>query len=108
MKKDENWIDVNKWLKDTPVSSKHGAPLGDAGDKGPMLDNYRFSLQKLKMVDGCYDLAGTYWGQGAPLYGYMGYSEEQGFGVRGFVRANSRAEAKQQVRDFYPKARFYS
>lgn len=106
MKKDENWIDVNKWLRDHPVECAFGAPLGDRGDKGPMLDNYRFSLQKLKMVDSCYDLAGTYWGRGAPLYGFMGYTDD-GFMVRGFTRANSRTEAKQQVRDFYPKARFY-
>ena len=108
MKKDENWIDVNKWLREHPVACEHGAPLGDKGDKGPPLDNYRFSLQKLVKVDICYDLAGTYWGQGLPLYGYMGYSEEQGFGVRGFVRANSRAEAKQLIKTAYPKARFYS
>lgn len=107
MKKDENWIDVNKWLKDTPVSCKYGAPLGDKGDKGPPLDNYRFSLQKLKMIDGDYDLAHTYWGSGTPLYGYMGYTED-GILVRGFVRTNRRAEAKQLIKTAYPKARFYA
>lgn len=111
MKKDENWIDVNKWLKEHPVACEHGAPLGDKGDKGPPLDNYRFSLQKLIVVDLCYDLAGTYWGSNdrrwGSMYGYMGYTED-GILVRGFERAHSRADAKEDIRMNYPKARFYS
>jgi hypothetical protein len=111
MKKDENWIDVNKWLKNHPVECKYGAPMGDRGEKGPPLDNYRFTLQKLKMVDLCYDLAGTYWGsyntKFGSMYGYMGYTED-GILVRGFERALNRAYAKEEIRMSYPKARFYA
>ena len=102
-------MNINKWLRDNPVSCKYGAPMGDRGDRGPSDDNYKFHLQRIIFVGGDYDKAGTYWGGGRdtdPLYGYMGYDEEDGL-VRGFVRAENREQAKEEVKYEYPNARFY-
>lgn len=102
-------MNINKWLRENPVSCKYGAPMGDRGDRGPRDDNYKFHLQRIIFVGGDYDKAGTYWGGGRgtdPLYGYMGYDED-GRMVRGFERAKNRERAKEEVKSKYPNARFY-
>ncbi len=102
-------MNINKWLRDNPVSCKYGAPTGDRGDRGDPDTGYKFYLQRIIFVDGDYDKAGTYWGGGRgtlPLYGFLVYDEEDGL-VRGFVRAENRAEAKEEVKSEYPNARFY-
>jgi hypothetical protein len=102
-------MNINKWLSEHKVSCKYGAPLGDRGDRGDPDTGYKFHLQRIIFVGGDYDKAGTYWGGGRgtdPLYGYMGYDED-GRMVRGFVRAENRAEAKEMIRSDYPNARFY-
>ncbi len=101
-------MNINKWLKDRPVSCRYGAPMGDVGEKGDPSYPYKFHLQRIRMVDGDYDASGTYWGGGPgiePLYGFMG--EDDDVLVRGFVRAWSRDDAKLQVRMQYTNARFY-
>mgnify|MGYP000844664607 CR=1 FL=1 len=103
-------MDINKWLAKHPVSCTYGAPLGDKGERGDSSRPYKFHLQLLDMVDLCYDRAGTYWGMGdrhrGYMYGYMCDDPEDGL-VFGFVRARSREEAKNKVRDCYLHARFY-
>ena len=101
-------MNINQWLRDHPVSCKYGAPLGDRGERGDPDYPYKFYLQRIRMVDGDYDLAGTYWGGGRgtmPLWGYMG--EDDQLLVRGFVRATNRVSAKQRVLAEYPNARFF-
>lgn len=101
-------MNINQWLKNHPISCKYGAPFGDAGEKGVWDYPYKFYLQRIRMVDGDYDLAGTYWGGGRgtmPLWGYMGEDDE--VLVRGFVRAKDRTSAKAYIREYYPNARFY-
>ena len=99
-------MNINQWLKNHPVSCKYGAPLGDSGEQGDPDYPYKFYLQKIRMVDGDYDPAGTYWGGGGePLWGYMGEDDE--VLVRGFVRAKDRTSAKAYIREYYPNARFY-
>ena len=99
-------MNINKWLKNNPVSCKRGAPLGDAGERGDPDYPYKFYLQRIRMVDGDYDPAGTYWGGGCePLRGYMA-EDDEGL-VRGFVRAMSRVSAKARITDEYPNARFF-
>lgn len=100
-------MDINRWLKEHPVSCQYGSPLGDKGEDGAPDYPYKFHLQRIRMVDGGYDPAGTYWGRGVdPLYGFMREDDEDGL-VRGFVRARSRDDAKSAVRVEYPSARFY-
>lgn len=99
-------MNINKWLKDNPVSCKYGAPMGDRGERGDPDYPYKFHLQRIRMVDYAYDPAGTYWGGGGvPLYGYMG--EDDQLLVRGFVRAANRDDAKKEILEEYPNARFY-
>ena len=99
-------MNINEWLKNHPVCAKYGAPLGDRGELGDPDYPYKFYLQRIRMVDGDYDSAGTYWGGGGePLWGYMG--EDDQLLVRGFVRASSRVIAKELVLDEYPNATFY-
>jgi len=101
-------MDINKWLKEHPVSCKYGAPMGDRGEQGDPEYPYKFFLQRIRMVDWDYDPAGTYWGGGQdvePLWGYM--EQYEGDGVRGFVRAWDRADAKLAVIAEYKNARFY-
>jgi hypothetical protein len=102
-------MDINKWLKNHPVYRKYGAPLGDRGEQGDPDRSYKFYLQRIRMVGGDYDPAGTYWGGGRstpPLYGFMVDDDEDGL-VRGFVRATSRDGAKSVIHEEYPNARFY-
>jgi hypothetical protein len=99
-------MNINKWLKNHPVSCKYGAPLGDSGERGDPDYPYKFYLQRIRMVDGDYDPAGTYWGGGCePLWGYM--AEDDEVLVRGFVRAWDRESAKIEVSSEYLNARFY-
>lgn len=99
-------MNINEWLKNHPVSCKYGAPLGDEGEPGYPYNPYKFYLQRIRMVDGDYDPAGTYWGGGVePLWGYM--AESDPLLIRGFVRASSRGSAKEQILETYPNATFY-
>jgi len=101
-------MNINKWLKNHPVSCKYGAPLGDSGERGDPDYPYKFYLQRIRFVDGDYDPAGTYWGGGCgtqPLWGYMAEDDEAL--VRGFVRAKNRALAKIKINEEYPNARFF-
>lgn len=99
-------MNINQWLKNHPVSCKYGAPLGDNGERGDPDYPYKFYLQRIRMVDGDYDSAGTYWGMGRePLFGYM--CLDGNTFIRGFVRAKNRAEAKIKINEEYPNARFY-
>lgn len=98
-------MNINKWLKDNPVPCKYGAPFGDRGEEGIKDYPYKFHLQRIRMRCLVYDLSGTYWGHGVPLYGYMG--EDDQLLVRGFVRAENRDDAKKEIIEKYPNAMFY-
>jgi hypothetical protein len=99
-------MDINKWLADHPTGSQYGASMGDDGVRGDPDRAYKFHLQHIDSVDGDYDRAGTYWGCGDPLYGFMCEDAEDGL-VYGFVRARCKGSAKSAVLDTYPNARFY-
>ena len=61
-------MDGNELLTD--VGSKRGAPMGrsDCYDS----PTATVKLFRVRMVDGCYDAGGAYWGAGSPLYGAIG------------------------------------
>jgi hypothetical protein len=63
----------------------------------------KLRLVRLRLVDGDYDAGGAYWGftAGTAIYWAYGDSAEV------FVRAGSRADAKGQVLQKIPSARFY-
>lgn len=75
----------------------------------------KLRIQKLKMVGGDYDQWGAYWGSGLGvtyMYCAWKYTPSQvsimlHYDALVFVRARSRAEAKQMVRKLLPNSKFY-
>lgn len=72
----------------------------------------KLSIQRLKFTDGCYDKGGAYWGLPENLYCAFAYKPScvsimLNFNALVFIRANSRAEAKQLVRKQISGATFY-
>ena len=99
-------VDINAKLKADPVNYSRGAPMGRR-DWG--LSEHRWCpmmmyLQRVRLVDGDYDLGGAYWGGGGdPLF--CAWSEDDE--ARVFVRAKDRNAAKLKVREQFPNARFF-
>lgn len=71
----------------------------------------KLSLVRLRLVDGCYDKAGAYWGGPDTMYyasaRYHDDTLDDWFECRIFVRATTRRKAKAAVRKLVPNARFY-
>lgn len=87
----------------SPVGSKYGAPMGRyCGPVDPDTDA-RFNLFMVRLDRGGYDPGGAYWGVAEPLY----YFEASDGTASGYLRANSRTEAKQKVLARCPAAKFY-
>jgi len=82
---------------------RRGAAMGrvDIHDE-PSSFAGQLSMKRIRMcATGDYDLLGTYWGCGDPLYWYA--NEEQT--IDGVVRAKDREDARRQVLEKYPKAK---
>lgn len=86
-----------------PVSSQYGAPMGRREERPDDLD--RLHVQCVPMVDGCYDPGGAYWGGQSPDGRmYLAWSRA---GARLWIRATSRADAIQRVREDFPEVHVY-
>lgn len=87
------------------VSCRYGAPMGrrNSHPGNEPEEGSRFYLQRVRLDMGGYDRGGAYWGTGTPLYSYQSECGE----VSGFLRANSRSEAKDKIREDYPNAQFF-
>lgn len=73
----------------------------------------KLNMQKLQWIDYDYDRGGAYWGGGSGDNIYWAYGEESNTGynfneVEIFVRAKSRNEAKEKVRELVPNAKFFN
>ncbi len=100
---------INKILKNKPVHSQYGAPLGKSdryngeydweADKSQPTHEPLY-VQKIRFVDGDYAPDGTYWGGGSSLYCAFNNDSEI------YVRAESRSEAIECVLEEYPNAIF--
>lgn len=93
------------------VSSRFGAPMGRR-ETHALGDNdlpFKFRVQYLPFVDGCYDQGGAYWGSPANLYIARCDTDPTGgdLFIEFFIRASSREQAKKEVLDLYPNARFF-
>lgn len=88
--------------------SMYGADMGRANR---LPDNRnakaKLQLQRLKFVDGDYDVGGAYWGGGCGTYIYCAFGDIEEVNARVFVRAADRDGAKKQVWDKLPNATFY-
>ena len=90
-----------------PVSLTDGKALcGDC--KGTGKFSPKVSLRRLRWVDGDYDEAGAYWGYCSGTWIYRAIFETADSCEDIFVRATSREDAKEQVREQLPGARFYN
>lgn len=96
-------MDINVILRRDPRPAKHGAPMGD-GDRipdGGVLP--KLHVQRIAFVDGDYGADGTYWGGSEPLYCAF---DKRGT-TRIYVRAVSRDQAIDILKDTYPDAKFW-
>lgn len=84
-----------------------GSQMGRRSSRVRSTEPVKCYLRRVKMsACGCYDSEGAYWGQGAPLYRCnfdLGDSNEDIF-----LRAHSRADAKEQIREQLPHAKFFN
>ncbi|MGO4302210.1 hypothetical protein [Cupriavidus sp. RAF12] len=88
------------------VSSPRGAPMGRRNLRGDAEEGYKFWLRRLDWVDGDYDPGGAYWGRSGGDYIYRAVSTDGE--VEQFVRAKTRAAAKDQLLEDYPAGRFFN
>lgn len=86
---------INQILRDAPVNSNRGAPMGassynDGTDK--------LYLQRVYFVDGDYAPDGTYWGNNGVNALYCAFNDN----ARIYVRAMNRKDAKTEVLKQFP------
>ena len=68
------------------------------------IDKLKFTLRRERLNSGGYNSFGSYFGTGAPLYWYYSDDAEHS----GYLRASSREQAKEHVRQLHPNATFYN
>jgi hypothetical protein len=99
-------MDINQQLKNAPVDCGRGSPMGRP-DWGTIEHRYHpmmMYLQRIKFIDGDYDLGGAYWGGHPSAQLWCGWAEN--IDARAFVRAKNRESAKEAVRLRFPNAKF--
>ena len=91
------------------VTGKYGAPMGRSSTVVDTDIPVKFYLYRMPMVDYNYDNGGAYWGGGDRIIGWMyhAYGDGPTFRNECFVRAASRAKAKEEVKELFPNATFY-
>ena len=92
-------VDINALLRNHPRTSLRGAPLGDADRVADL--SQPCHLQRLRLVDGDYGADGTYWGN-SPQHGDIWACFTPDLATLIYVRAKSRAQAIDEVLEFYP------
>lgn len=84
------------------VDVSRGAPMGRPTifprDKR---EPFKLHLRRVPLVDYAYDQGGAYWGGPTDLW--CAWAD----GIQIFTRASTRDEAKADVREYLPNARFY-
>ena len=100
-------MNINAKLKADNVSSVRGAPMGrcDWGLAEHREHHMVMYLQRVRFIDGAYDLGGAYWGgyPSEPLF--CAWAED--IEARVFVRAKDRRAAKLKVYEHFPNAKFF-
>jgi hypothetical protein len=91
-------------LKLSKVDCSRGAPMGRSSSNGSE-EPIKFRLERMDLTQG-YDNGGAYWGEGPPAM-YYAKGEDNELVHEFFTRATSRDEAKEKVRESFPKATFY-
>jgi hypothetical protein len=90
--------------------SQYGASMGrpDTLPENPAAP-VKLSLVRLRLCDGDYDSGGAYWGYvaGTSIYRALGDADDGDTVAEIYVRAESRAAAKDKIRRRIPGATFY-
>ena len=101
-------MNINERLKSDVACNRYGASMGRRDWRVDCETPCKFHLQRVRFVDGCYDLGGAYWGAPADLWCAWDEDppgcDEQ---ARMFVRASNREAARAAVLEHYPNARFF-
>ena len=70
---------------------------------GTNAEPIKLQMERLKWVDYDYDQGGAYWGRTDGDFIFCAWKDD----AQVFVRATRRNQAKQLVREHFPKAKFY-
>ena len=90
------------------VACKYGSPMGRRNSIPDDINTAgKLYLERLKWVDGDYDKGGAYWGQNGCNHVYRASGESETEQVEIFVRAITRNEAKELVKEHFPQAKFF-
>jgi len=88
------------------VSAEYGAQMGR---KNILPENrtkiVKLYLEKMDMVDEDYDNGGCYWGGGTEDKMYVAYDFAENITL--FIRGRNRREAKEEVINHLPNAKFF-
>lgn len=88
------------------VGSKRGAPMGRTSIFNTMPNHpVELTVIKVKLVDGCYDEGGAYWGMNSVEAGKL-YRLHSEYGDDFFLRAKDRKQVCQKALAVYPLATF--
>ena len=100
-------MNINAKLKASNVSSAYGAPMGrrDWGLAEHREHHMVMYLQRVRFIDGAYDLGGAYWGGPPSLPLFCAWAEDDE--ARVFVRAKDRNAAKVEVKEHFINAKFF-
>lgn len=93
--------DPKGWCGDPKRGAAMGRGSYHADDKSQPVKLY---LRRVRLDNGGYDVNGTYFGHGEPLYWVASEDSEVDF----MLRAHDRKRAKEHVRTQYPQARFFN
>lgn len=93
-------MNINKLLRNNPVSCKYGAPMGCCDDFAD--DGQKLYLQRVCLSQG-YAPDGTYWGD--PNNMYCAFTPD--FSTRIFIRASSRRDAIAKLQYEYDGITFF-
>jgi hypothetical protein len=92
----------------TNVSGKYGAPMGRRKNLPENKDaKGKLQMRRLHLYDGAYDEGGAYWGMGRPLYHAEGELDGEDEITVLFLRADSRQDAKDFIRETLPNVTFF-
>ena len=95
--------DPRGWCGDMSRGAAMGRPTIRDDDADPKR-SVKLTLRRIRLDNGGYDVNGTYFGHADPLYWY---ADEDGT-IDAMTRATDRKDAKSQIRETYPNARFYN
>lgn len=82
---------------------RRGAALGRATYEGDRNYSGKLYLRRIRLDSGGYDVNGTYFGHGGPLF----WCASDDTTIDFMLRASDRKDAKRKVLETYPHARFF-